>query len=232
MGGCGRRKTILRRSHGYFKVASKFDGDFGAYRSPLKFDDGRVVRDAADWAKRRAEILAYWQGVMGPWPKLLERPKVEVLRSEKRDNFVQQRVRVEIAPGQGVEGWLLVPEGRGPFAAVVVPFYEPETSVGLKGKRLDFGYQLARRGFVTLSIGSPGGDARRPESGEADLPAAVVSGVCGGQLPHGAGAAAGCGWQADRDRGAQLWGEVGDVRIVPVREVRVRGLERSGDRVG
>jgi hypothetical protein len=31
----------------------------------------------------------------------------------------------------------------------------------------DFGYQLTKRGFVTLSIGSPGGDARKPDTGEA-----------------------------------------------------------------
>src|SRR2546430_10838404 len=42
-----------------------------------------------------------------------------------------------------------------------------ETSIGLRKPLLDFGYQLAKRGFVTLSIGSPGGDARKPETGGA-----------------------------------------------------------------
>jgi pimeloyl-ACP methyl ester carboxylesterase len=50
----------------------------------------------------------------------------------------------------------------------LVPFYEPGTSVGRppdpkRGKFGDYGLQLARRGFVTLSIGSPGGDARKPD---------------------------------------------------------------------
>jgi pimeloyl-ACP methyl ester carboxylesterase len=58
--------------------------------------------------------------------------------------------------------------GKGPFPAVLVPFYEPGTSVGRppdpkRGKFGDYGLQLARRGFVTLSIGSPGGDARKPD---------------------------------------------------------------------
>jgi hypothetical protein len=36
------------------------------------------------------------------------------------------------------------------------------------GKELrDFAYQLTKRGFVTLSIGSPGGDARKPDIGSA-----------------------------------------------------------------
>jgi hypothetical protein len=53
-----------------------------------------------------------------------------------------------------------VPDGEGPFPAVLVPFYEPLTSIG-RGKpeslgAYDFGVQLTRRGFVTLSIGTPG----------------------------------------------------------------------------
>ena len=36
------------------------------------------------------------------------------------------------------------------------------------GKELrDFGYQLTKRGFVSLSIGSPGGSAREPDTGDA-----------------------------------------------------------------
>jgi len=58
------------------------------------------------------------------------------------------------------------------FPAAVVPYYEPETSIGTykdktKSALRDYGYQLARRNFVTLSIGSPGGDARKPEVGAA-----------------------------------------------------------------
>jgi len=151
----------------FFQPPAQFADDHGAYRSPLKRDDGSTVGDAAGWAQRRKELLAYWHEVMGPWPALLEKPSFEVLRSERRENFTQHRVRVEVAPKQTVEGWYLVPDGKGPFPAVLVPFYEPETSIGLKGKTCDFAYQLTNRGFVSLSIGSPGGDARLPETGRA-----------------------------------------------------------------
>jgi hypothetical protein len=101
---------------------------------------------------------------MGTWPPLIDKPKIEYLQTVHRENFTQNKVRVEIAPGQTDAGYLLIPEGAGPFPAIVVPFYEPETSTGQNKKPLvDFGYQLARRGFVTLSIGSPGGDARKPD---------------------------------------------------------------------
>jgi dienelactone hydrolase len=143
-------------------------GQFGAYRSPLLFADGTRAQSTADWARRRQELLQQWTELMGPWPPVIAQPKVEFLSISRRDNFTQHRVRVEIAPAQTGEGWLLVPDGAGPFPAVLVVFYEPETSIGLgKSPLCDFGYQLTRRGFVTLSIGTPGGNAWKPEVGRA-----------------------------------------------------------------
>jgi dienelactone hydrolase len=147
----------------HFSPPAEFASDLGTYRSPLRFADGREVRTPAEWQERRREILATWTAAMGEWPPLLEAPELEVLRTEKRENFIQHRVKVPMAQGLSGEGWLLIPPGEGPFPAVLVPFYEPETSIGLKGERRDFALQLTRRGFVTLSIGSPGGDARLPE---------------------------------------------------------------------
>lgn len=139
----------------FFKPPAEMTNDFGTYRSPLKFDDGTAVITAADWQKRRKEILTYWHGEMGAWPPLLEAPKIEYLSKEKRENFTQHHVRIETAPGRTVDdAFLLVPEGKGPFPAVVVVYYEAKTGVGQgKSELRDFAFQLARRGFVTLSLG-------------------------------------------------------------------------------
>ncbi len=106
---------------------------------------------------------------MGPWPELIAKPRMEFIEWSERDNFIQHQIRVEIAPGRMAHGYLLVPAGKGnaKLPAVLVPFYEPETSIGLGKPQRDFAYQLAKRGFVTLSIGSPGGDARKPDIGDA-----------------------------------------------------------------
>ena len=149
-----------------FRPPPEFAGDLGAYKSPLVFDDGRPVRDAADWRERRREILTTWHGIMGAWPPLIERPKVEVLGTERREGFEQRRVRIEVAPDRTMDGYLLVPDGRGPFPAVLVVFYEPETAIGRGKERRDFAYQLARRGFVALSLGidpARSTPAREPE---------------------------------------------------------------------
>src|SRR5690606_32474574 len=110
------------------------------------------------------ELQAAWEREIGQWPALIENPKLEILSATNRENFVQQRVRVELGPNYLAEGWLLVPRGDGPFPGVVVPYYEPDSSLGSGRVMLrDFAFQLARRGFAALAIGSPGGDARKPE---------------------------------------------------------------------
>jgi hypothetical protein len=141
----------------FFRPPARYADDFGKYRSPLKFADGRPVKSAADWDRRRREVLKTWHDALGPWPPLIAKPRLEYRKKEKRDNFTQHHVRLEVAPKVTRDGYLLVPDGKGPFPAVLVVFYDPETGIGAgkRGKLRDFAYQLARRGFVTLSIGSP-----------------------------------------------------------------------------
>ena len=138
-----------------FVPPKNLESELGSFRSPLKLDDGTLVKDASQWPKRRQEILKNWNGLMGTWPALIEKPKIEILEKETRDNFTQNHIRIEIAPGKTSEdAYLLIPDGKGPFPAVVVVFYDALTGIGKKGKQRDFAYQLARRGFVTLSFGS------------------------------------------------------------------------------
>lgn len=150
-----------------FLPPAEYANQVGNFRSPLKFRDGREVKTPEEWAKRREEIRRHWFDVMGPWPPLLAQPHLTVLEKTPRENFTQCRVEVEIAPGRSSAGYLLIPAGQPKFPAVFVPYYDPETSVGLQKELRDFAYQLAKRGFVTMAIGSPGGDARQPDIGEA-----------------------------------------------------------------
>lgn len=141
----------------FFRPPAEFADDLGDFRSPLKFNDGSPVRTAAEWEKRRQEILKTWHDLMGPWPALIEKPKMERLGEERRETVTQHPLRLEVAPGKTTEdAYLLVPDGKGPFPAVLVVYYDAKTGVGLgKAELRDFAWQLARRGFVTLSLGSP-----------------------------------------------------------------------------
>ncbi len=139
----------------FFHPPDDLAKDFGDYKSPLKFDDGTPVKDAADWPKRRREILTKWHDLMGAWPAPIEKPKIEYLEKEQREGITQHHVRIEVAPKVTTDdAYLLLPEGKGPFPAVVVVFYEAKTGIGRgKADQLDFAFQLAKRGFVALSLG-------------------------------------------------------------------------------
>jgi dienelactone hydrolase len=144
----------------FYTPPAEFAGKLGDYKSPLVFADGSPVKTPEDWARRRKEILNTWHARLGPWPPLVEKPAVKTMETVDRDGFTEHHVHVQISPeGQVADGYLLVPLGTGPFPAVLVPFYEPLTSIG-RGQKghgtHDYGLQLVKRGFVTLSIGTPG----------------------------------------------------------------------------
>lgn len=148
--------AIYEKLAPHFQPPAELAKDLGGYKSPLKFYDGTPVKDAADWQRRRQEILKKWHDLMGPWPAPIAKPKVEYLAKEVRDGLTQHHLKIEVAPGKFTDDcYLLVPEGKGPFPAVVVVFYDAKTGIGLgKGPERDFALQLAKRGFVALSLGS------------------------------------------------------------------------------
>lgn len=153
-GKCSKKATWDKISE-YMSPAPEYAGNYGNYRSPLVFDNGRPVKTKSDWAKRRKEIKAFWMKTMGEWPPIIKNQDFEILESSERDDFKQYKVRFRWTPKDTVTGYLLVPSRKGKKPAVITVFYEPETAIGLGGKpNRDFAYQLARRGFVTLSIGT------------------------------------------------------------------------------
>jgi len=137
----------------------EFAGDGGDYRSPLLFEDGRRVENAAQWPERRAEILDQWTSLLGQWPPLITEPEVETLESETLDGYTRHRIRFLWTPEEATTGYLLVPESAEDGAdrshpAILTVFYNPETAAGLGRENRDFALQLTKRGFVTLSIGT------------------------------------------------------------------------------
>lgn len=157
------------RIQAFFQPPAEYSSSFGNYKSLLQFETGQPVQSKEQWVLRRRELLEYWTKQMGAWPDVIENPKVEVLETSNQDGIIRKRVRIEIAPQQTGDAWLLVPSSPRPLPAVLVVYYEPETSIGSVPDKpyRDYGIQLAKRGFVTLNIGTPGGDARKPELGVA-----------------------------------------------------------------
>jgi dienelactone hydrolase len=148
----------------FFAPPERYRSDFGNFQSPLVFADGTRVQNPADWQRRREEILLTWHKMLGPWPPLIKKPRVEVMNTTRRESIVQQQLRIEIAiGGEMVDALLLVPDGdvlaskrlAQKRPAVLVVYYDAETGAGLGAPLRDYGWQLAKRGFVALSIGKP-----------------------------------------------------------------------------
>ena len=144
------------RLKAFFKPPAEFAGKMGDYRDVMTFDDGTKVKTPDDWARRRKEIRAWWDSVMGKWPEVIEKPRMRVLETVHVEDFTRYKVQIEFTKDRlAGDHYLLVPDGKGPFPAVVVVFYDGATSAGMKGKpdTKAFGYDLTKRGFVTLCVG-------------------------------------------------------------------------------
>jgi len=152
--GKARADTIWEQIEPFFSPPEEFAGDYGDFRSALRFYDGRPVATPEDWKERRKEIVARWHKMMGPWPPLVEDLALEILDSTRRDDLTQHRIRFYWTPTEKTEGYLLIPPGEAKRPAVLAVYYEPDTAIGLGKPYRDFAYQLAKRGFVTLSIGT------------------------------------------------------------------------------
>src|SRR6516162_3894449 len=101
-------QALWKKLEPFAQPPEEFAGKFGSYRSPLKFADGTVVKSAADWARRRDEILKTWHQRLGPWPPLVERPVMKKLEKVERDGYTEYQVGVQASPeGRWVDGYLL-----------------------------------------------------------------------------------------------------------------------------
>ncbi|MGB9772471.1 MAG: sialidase [Bacteroidota bacterium] len=148
-------QVLWRKISPFFSPPPEFKDKYGGYRSPLEFYNGQMVKTPEEWKKRRKEILDRWMAMMGEWPPFIKNQKMEILATIRRNGFTQYRVRFQWLPGQKTVGYLLIRDSKGRKPAVIVVFYEPETAIARHDrKNRNFAYELAKRGFVTLSLGT------------------------------------------------------------------------------
>src|SRR5262245_5635299 len=125
------------------------------------------VKTAADWAKRRAEVVRGMQSVMGKLPGEKKRCPLDPKTESEVDGgkFVRRLITYASEPGSRVPAYLLIPKdvlaGKKKVPAVLCLHGTDNvighgTVVGL-GKRPNRGYalELAERGYVTLAPNYP-----------------------------------------------------------------------------
>lgn len=148
------KEMIWEQIAPFFLPPEQFRNVYGDYRSPLLFRNGQTVKTKADWNKRREEIRSEWMSCMGEWPPIMTDQQLTIVEETDKEFYKQYKIRFNWTPNEETDAYLLLPYKEGKKPAVITVFYEPETAIG-NGKPLrDFAYQLAMRGFVTLSLGT------------------------------------------------------------------------------
>lgn len=132
--------------------------------------DGSVVpvRTVADWGKRRAEIVAGMQAVMGKLPGAEKRCPLDMKIVEEVDcgRYVRRLITYASEPGSRIPAYLLIPKellaGSGRRAPAVLCLHGTDNVVGHGivvglGDRPNrqYGSELAERGYVTLAPSYP-----------------------------------------------------------------------------
>jgi len=140
---------------------------------PLRFVNGRTVKNAEDWKARRAEIFALEQkydvGTFPPKPKLAN---VVVLSENSTNGQITRNLRLEFGPDQKatLRATITIPAGDGPFPVMISPSINAPGAAGFGGVALARGY---------ISAGFAGNDGQNdanayiplyPEFDFADLP--------------------------------------------------------------
>ncbi len=131
--------------------------------------DGKTskVQTAADWQRRRTEILAGMQEVMGPLPGPDKRCALDMQIEEEIDagDHVRRKITYASEPGGRAKAFLLIPksalDGKTKLAAVLC-LHGTNNVVGNRvvveeGHATNRAYalELTRRGYVTLAPAYP-----------------------------------------------------------------------------
>ncbi len=117
-----------------------------------------TVTGQADWAVRRAHILASMEKVMGPLPDSSKRVPVDLrlIEESETEHYTRQRITFAVEPGDRVPAYLLIPHNLEQPAEAMLCLHQTtkigkDEPAGLGGKpSLHYAHELANRGYACL----------------------------------------------------------------------------------
>lgn len=125
--------------------------------SPLLINSkGTPIKTLAGWTKERKVIRKRWLDFLGALPPNPDPPKLTVLTEDRPEGMIRQYVSYEGEPGVTVQGYLIKPgKIEKPLPGILAMHSTSDTRMKYiagveKGEIIDFGYQLAKRGFVVF----------------------------------------------------------------------------------
>jgi dienelactone hydrolase len=112
----------------WVKASGELPPDFDSFPrnnylpEPLQFLNGKPVKNAADWAARRAELKQLFEKYMiGTFPPPAKLDQISVIRETKAEGYFTRVVKLEYGPGgkASTEVTVTVPDGAGPFPVLI-----------------------------------------------------------------------------------------------------------------
>ncbi len=119
-------------------------------------ENGKPVNTLKAWQKERARIRKRWLDYLGALEPNPATPMLEVLKEESQRGIIRQYVAYEGEAGIQVFGYLLKPEKSAqPLPGVVALHSTSDNQMRCisgaeKGKYVQFGFELAQKGFVVF----------------------------------------------------------------------------------
>src|SRR5262249_6532397 len=126
----------------------------------LRTPDGKesTIATAADWGRRRAQIKAHVESVMGPLPDPSRRVPLDtqITSMVNAGKYYRHAITFASEPGDRVPAWLLIPKGLKKPAPAMLCLHQTtkigkDEPVGLGGlPHLHYADELAERGYVCI----------------------------------------------------------------------------------
>lgn len=119
-------------------------------------EKGKPIRSLRKWKKQRKLIEERWLNYLGAMEPNPATPVLKILKEEKQKGIIRQYVEYESEPGIQVYGYLLIPENMSEPLPGVVALHSTSDNQMLcisgakKGKYVQFGFELAQKGFVVF----------------------------------------------------------------------------------
>ncbi len=121
------------------------------------------VRSAADWNRRRADIVRGMEATMGPLPKPKQRSplNIKILEETRTEKYLRQKITYQAEPGDQVPAYLLIPHKLQKPAPAMLCLHQTTRigkgePAGLGGKpALHYAHELAERGYICLAPDYP-----------------------------------------------------------------------------
>lgn len=123
----------------------------------------RPIRKASDWARRREQILASMQVVMGALPDPRRQPPLDlrVVEETRMGTYKRQKITFLAETGDRIPAWLLIPNDLHGKAPAMLCLHQTtpagkDEPAGLSGnKDMHYAEELAGRGYVVLAPDYP-----------------------------------------------------------------------------